>query len=131
MQKGLPEDVKHGIELIKKAESQSSNHDLFVTYFIDGLDFLHEYLNDEPESAHKKFIKNTISAHIRTLLNRLPQLELDYVRLWINYMVLLAKAKDYLDDIFSENPHLKENYDTFRIDPFKDEFLDIYKDISS
>ncbi len=129
MQKDFPEDVKHGIELIKKAESQSSNHDVFVTYFIDGLDFLHEYLYDEPESAHKKFIKNTISAHTRSLLNRLPQLELDYVHLWSKYLFLLFKVKVYLDDIFSRNPHLKENYDTFRNDPFRNEFLDMLKDI--
>jgi hypothetical protein len=127
MQNGLPEDVKDGIELIKKTEFQSNNHDLCITCFIDGVDLLHDYLNDESESAHKEFIKNTISAYTRILLKRLPKLEIDYFHMWSDYMVLLFKVKDYLDDIFSENPHLKENYDTFRNDPFRDEFLEWLK----
>jgi len=110
MKKELPEEIQESIDLLEKAESQKYEIEMFVKTFSNGIEILHEYLEDNPDSHFKTYIENLISTHIRQFLIKLPELEVNDFNTWITYCLLHKNAIKYLYNIFDESPFLKENY---------------------
>jgi len=100
MRKDLPSDVKGGIRLIEGVESKVEDAYFFNRCFRNGLEYLEDHMEEEPESPHRQFIQNFIAAHAKNFLEKLPNLALDDLIVWLSYISILKKLQPYLDVLF-------------------------------
>jgi hypothetical protein len=112
MNNELPEDIRVGRGFLEKSEN-AQDHIHRIRNFDDGIDFLNEYLIENPDSPHGKLIKNLKLAYTRSLLKRLPFLEIEDLITWFQYFISFHKAEEEVDAIIAEDPEFNQIYDDF------------------
>ncbi len=113
IKKELPPDIEDGINFLEKAEKNADNHDLFNDYFSLGVDIIHGYLEDVPDSPSRTFAENRIQAHTKTLIRRLPSIYVEDMGSYFGYQVSLIKVTKYFERIYSNEPDLRANIENF------------------
>jgi len=121
----LPEDIIIGRELLKKSEV-AQDHTQRLRNFRDGVAYLNEYLIDSLDTAHIKLIKNLKVSYTRSLIKKLPMLEIEDFGTWFRYFILFGLVEKEVDLIVDSDLKYDEIYRAF-IDPWIDEASEFIK----
>ena len=113
MENDLPPEIREAkaqLNEFEKSLKQSVKPKLFSTAIRN----LEEYISDNPNSLHKQYILNIIKSHIKISIKQLDDVKLSDARLFYDFLIHVCSfIEKYKEDIFTEEPLLKENYDFF------------------
>jgi DNA-binding transcriptional MerR regulator len=123
----IPQDVLDARNLLEEAENDAGSHRLFCRKYLEALETLQDYREDEADPGVKSFIDNVIISHGTALFKKLPSLELDDPLVWLQYTAIVIKhQKRYLNKIYKANPQLEKNVKAL-IDEWIEEIERLYK----
>lgn len=111
MEEELLEDIRKARLLLKEFE-ESGSHSKKIRYFESGINILNNYLEDFPQSPHKKLIMNIRLSYTRILLNQLNKISPDMEE-WVDYLLLFSKVKKEADQLKETNSDLKVKHEEF------------------
>ncbi len=108
----LPSDIVKAKKLFSEFEKlpPKTKVQKFENKFCEAFKLLDNHIKENPHSPHLELISNIKKSNIRSLLNHLKELHLDYYE-W--FLIRITMDGDILNQIFIENPELKEEYETF------------------
>lgn len=106
------EEISEAIKMLEKFD-QNLPSICDLNLYIEGLEFLNEYLENYPKSPHEDFINNKKIAHTKRLLQSLPLIDTSELNNWLNVMHALGEAKQELEKIYISFPELKSVHQTF------------------
>jgi len=117
-----PDELKEAVKLFAEFE-KSDSHTKRTRNFNDAIDLLNDYIEENPDSPDLVFIDNIKTAHTRILLEQLNNIKQIEIEDWLNYFISYLKVTSEAEKILSENPILKEGYETFLL-IWKEEFVE-------
>jgi hypothetical protein len=82
--------------------------------FAEAMQLLDDYLESEPDSPHRQFIRNLRIANTRRLLQQLAQVDRRDFGLWLEYaLAAMALADKEGAAVIASNPQLRTDLDSF------------------
>jgi len=128
--RNLPTALVDAVELLKSFE-KSNDHSRRTRNFEDAFEILNTYLQDTPDTSHRKFIENLKRTYTRKLLEQLPSLSTLDIDDWFGYCkLLLMSVSNETEELSKENPHLRQNAKKF-IAIWKEETISALQRISA
>lgn len=110
--RSVPE-IREAIALFEAWE-RSINDISAAKRFAEAFQLLDDFLESEPESAHKKFIENLRISNTRRLLQQLAKVDRKDFGLWLEYaLAVVAVVDDEAESVMAANPQLKVDLDAF------------------
>lgn len=110
--RAVPE-IREAIALFEAWE-RSVNDLNAARRFTEAVQLLDDYLECEPQSPHRNFIRNLRLSNTRMLLRQLAQVDKKDFSLWLEYAVsVLAVVDKEADSVIAANPGLQKDLDAF------------------
>ncbi len=112
MNKKLPEDIAHALNLLKCSEN-SDIQQTKIRFFKDGIDILSDCLEKFPQ--YKQLLKNYKLSYTRSLITNLsntkPDINFDD---WFEYVLMFGvKVEEEIKQILKANPKLRTYFIDF------------------
>jgi len=117
-----PDEIKEAVNLLKEFE-KSDSHTKKTRNFLDAIDLLNDYIEENPDSSHLGYIRNIKTSYTKILLQQLNNISQIEIEDWVIYFTSVYNVKNEVTKILSENPILKEGYENF-ISIWKEEFIE-------
>jgi hypothetical protein len=113
MPRSVPE-IREAIRLFEAWEA--SINDLGAAKgFTEAVQILDDFLECEPDTPHRTFIRNLKISNTRRLLQQLAKVEKKDFSLWLEYALsAMAVVSNEADALMSADPALKADFDSFQ-----------------
>lgn len=114
---GSPRNVPEIRQAIALFEAwEASINDLRAAKgFTEAVQILDDFLECEPETPHRAFIRNLKISNTRRLLRQLAQVDEGDFSLWIEYAIsAVAAVSSEADCVMTAHPDLKADFESFR-----------------
>jgi hypothetical protein len=106
-------EIREAIELFEAWEA-SINHADAAKRFTEAMQLLGDYLDYEPDSSHRQFVKNLRLSNTRRLLQQLAKVDRKDFGLWLEYaLAVMAVVDQEAAPVIAANPELKADLDAF------------------
>ncbi len=110
--RSVPE-IREAIALFEAWEA-SINHADAAKRFTEAMQLLGDYLDYEPDSPHRQFVKNLRLSNTRRLLQQLAKVDRKDFGLWLEYaLAVMAVVDQEAAPVIAANPELKADLDAF------------------
>jgi hypothetical protein len=113
MPRGVPE-IREAIRLFEAWEA--SINDLSAAKgFTEAVQILDDFLECEPDTPHRAFIRNLKISNTRRLLRQLAKVDKKDFSLWLEYALsAMAVVSNEAESLMSADPALKADFATFQ-----------------
>jgi hypothetical protein len=107
-------EIREAIALFESWER--SINDLHAAKgFTEAVQILEDYVECEPDTAHRAFIQNLRISNTRRLLQQLARVDKKDFSLWLEYaLAALAAVEKEAESVMAVNPELRKDLDAFR-----------------
>ena len=106
-------EIQEAIALFESWE-QSINDYQSARGFTEAVQLLDDYLEAEPETPYREFIRNLKTSNTRRLLQHLARVDRKDVALWVEYALLVLSLVDKeAASVMATQPELKKDFDAF------------------
>lgn len=110
--RNVPE-IREAIALFESWE-KSINDSAAARRFTEALELLDDYLEAEPETPHREFIRNLKTSNTRSLLQHLARVDRKDFSIWLEYALLVSSLVDKeAAPLMAKQPELKKDLDAF------------------
>jgi hypothetical protein len=106
-------EIREAVALFEAWEA-SINDVNAAKRFAEAMQLLDDYLESEPDSPHRQFIRNLRIANTRRLLQQLARVERRDFGLWLEYaLAAMALADQEGAAVIAAHPQLRADLDSF------------------
>jgi hypothetical protein len=110
--RSVPE-IREAIALFERWEADI-NDPTAAKRFSEAVELLDDYLECEPESPHKQFVRNLKVSNVRSLLKHLSRVDKKDLGIWIDYaFAVVSLVGKEADSLMAANPAFKQDFDSF------------------
>jgi hypothetical protein len=110
--RSVPE-IREAIALFEAWEA-SINHADAAKRFTEAMQLLGDYLDYEPDSPHRQFVKNLRLSNTRRLLQQLARVDRKDFGLWLEYALAVMALVDHeAAPVIAANAELKADLEAF------------------
>lgn len=110
--RGVPE-IREAIALFESWEKSISDA-AAARRFTEAVQLLDDYLEAEPETPYREFIRNLKTSNTRSLLQHLARVDRKDFSLWLEYAMLVSSLVDSeAGSVMAKHPDLKKDLDAF------------------
>jgi hypothetical protein len=111
--RNMPKNLTDAVDFLKSFE-KANNHSKRTRSFEDAIENLNSYLEANPDTSNKVFIKNLKLTYTRILLEQLPSLSALDIEDWTRYLMLLMQTvANETEALAKEHLQLRVNKDAF------------------
>ena len=106
-------EIRQAIALFESWE-KSINDYAAARRFTEAVQLLDDYLEAEPQTPHRGFIRNLKTSNTRSLLRHLARVDRKDFSLWLEYAMLVGSLVDKeAESLMAKQPELKKDFDAF------------------
>lgn len=106
-------EIRQAIALFESWE-KSINDYAAARRFTEAVQLLDDYLEAEPETPYREFIRNLKTSNTRRLLQQLARVDKKDFAIWVEYALLVLSMVDKeAASVMATQPELKKDFDAF------------------
>ncbi len=110
--RNVPE-IRQAIALFESWE-KSINDAAAARRFTEAVQLLDDYLEGEPATPYREFIRNLKTSNTRRLLQHLARVDKKDFAIWVEYALLVLSLVDKeAASVMAAQPELKKDFDAF------------------